>query len=66
MAIEFTSHQEAMLQHFLAFEGYENASQVIDAALDALKRERDLAGIKEGIEDMEAGRFRPEDRRPGE
>ncbi len=32
---------------------------MIRAALDALQRENDLAAIKEGVADMEAGRYRP-------
>jgi len=59
MNVELTAHQKAIVEHFMTFDGYTSAGDVIHDALHALKRELDLAAIKEGIEDMEAGRIRP-------
>jgi predicted transcriptional regulator len=58
MSVNLPSDIAASLQEFLDFEGYTNEVDVIRDALPALKRELDLAGIREGIADMEAGRYR--------
>lgn len=59
MGFELTRELEAMVDEFIDFEGYKNRVDVLRDALRALKRELDIAGIKEGIEDMNAGRCRP-------
>ena len=44
----------------LAKGPYQSEDEVLRAAMTALERERDdLAAIQAGIEDMEAGRYRP-------
>ena len=41
-------------------KGYDTVDDVLRDALSALKREQDeIAAIQEGIDDMEAGRYRP-------
>lgn len=59
MGFELTRELEAMVDEFIDFEGYKDRGDVLRDALRALKRELDIAGIKEGIEDMNAGRCRP-------
>lgn len=46
----------------LAKGSYQSEDEVLRAAMSALEREHDdLAAIQAGIEDMEAGRYRPLD-----
>jgi predicted transcriptional regulator len=59
MGFELTREIEAIVEEFIDFEGYNNRVDVLRDALKALKRELDISGIKEGIEDMNAGRYRP-------
>jgi predicted transcriptional regulator len=47
------------IELLMHYEKYQSPLAVIRDALAALRREKDLQGIREGIADMEAGRFRP-------
>ena len=59
MRLELPHDIADSLHRFITFGGYENEAAVLRAALAALQHELDLRAIKEGIEDMEAGRCRP-------
>lgn len=59
MKITLTPEITAMIEHFMAFDGYTSEIDVIRDALTALRQELDLAAIKEGLADEKAGRLRP-------
>lgn len=61
MPLNLPADVTASLQNFIAFSGYENEVEVIRHALAALERETEVAAIQAGIDDMEAGRYRPWD-----
>ncbi len=59
MAYSFPSDVEQRLKTQLALGFYSTEDDVLRAALSALEREQeDLAAIQDGIDDMQAGRYR--------
>jgi Arc/MetJ-type ribon-helix-helix transcriptional regulator len=60
MAYQFPPDIEQRVKAQLSSGDYESTDDVLRDALDALCQQRnDLAAIRAGIEDMEAGRYRP-------
>jgi predicted transcriptional regulator len=59
MAFDLPADLSASIQDFIAFEGYKSEEAVLRDALAALKHRANVAAIQEGIDDMEAGRYRP-------
>ena len=60
MNYPFPADVEQRVQSQLETGLYPTEEDVLRAAMTALERERDdLASIQAGIEDMEAGRYRP-------
>jgi predicted transcriptional regulator len=58
MSLDLPTDVSASLSNFIAFDGYENEVAVIREALAALEHRKNVEAIKEGIADMEAGRYR--------
>ena len=59
MSLQLPADLTSTIQSFLVGGRYENEVEVVRNALASLKRDEDLAAIREGIEDMNAGRVRP-------
>jgi Arc/MetJ-type ribon-helix-helix transcriptional regulator len=60
MSIEISHHVECLVRDFVARGLYSNEAEVFEAAMQALEnQERDLEGIRRGIEDESAGRVAP-------
>lgn len=60
MAYQFPTDIEQRIKAQLSSGDYQTEDDVLRDALDALRqRKDDLAAIQAGIEDMEAGRYRP-------
>jgi Arc/MetJ-type ribon-helix-helix transcriptional regulator len=60
MNYQLPSDLTQTIQSLLATGKYASQEDVLRNALDALRRrDEDLAAITAGIEDMEAGRYRP-------
>lgn len=59
MTIELPQAVAEDIEMLMYFEKYSSPLAVIRDALVALRREKDLQAIREGIADMEAGRYRP-------
>ena len=60
MNLQLPADIEASMRAFIASGNYTNEEEVLRKALAALNRyEQDVAAIQEGIDDMEAGRYRP-------
>ena len=60
MAYQFPPDIEQRVKAQLSSGDYQTEDDVLRDALDALRqRKDDLVAIQAGIEDMEAGRFRP-------
>ena len=60
MPYPFPTDVDQRVKSQLAMGLYETEDDVLRAAMTALEREHeDLAAIQAGIEDIEAGRFRP-------
>ena len=62
MSYQFPPDVEQRIQEQIALGNYANEDDVLRDALEALDaRNADLAAIRAGVEDMEAGRMRPID-----
>jgi len=62
MSYQLSPDLDQQVKLFLASGDYASEADVLQAALRALEREKEeIAAIQEGIDDMEAGRFRPLD-----
>ncbi|MCG8586718.1 MAG: type II toxin-antitoxin system ParD family antitoxin [Pirellulales bacterium] len=60
MQYEIPTDVTGLIKAQLATGAYQNEGDVLRAALEALSRQNaDLAAIREGIADVEAGRTRP-------
>jgi Arc/MetJ-type ribon-helix-helix transcriptional regulator len=60
MAYTFPSDLQQSIQALLATGKYDSEDAVLRSAVAALRqREEDIAAIRAGIADMEAGRYRP-------
>ena len=60
MSFQFASDVERLLREQMAVGGYESADDLMRDALQVLKtRNDDLAAIRAGLDDMQAGRTRP-------
>ena len=60
MAYQFPPDIEQRVRAQLSSGDYQTEDDLLRDALDALRERRDdLAAIQAGIEDMEAGRYRP-------
>ena len=60
MNYQIPTDVSGLIQAQLASGAYQDEGDVLRAALEALRRQNaDLAAIRAGIEDMEAGRHRP-------
>jgi putative addiction module CopG family antidote len=63
MSITLPRQLEEWIEHQMLSGLYRNATEVIQAGLEALQREHDLAaqlddGLEKGFADFEAGRFK--------
>jgi predicted transcriptional regulator len=59
MTIELPPAVAEDVELLMYFEKYDSPLSVIRDVLSALRREKDLQAIQEGIADYEAGRYRP-------
>ncbi len=60
MSYQFASDVERLLREQMAAGNYESADDLMRDALQVLKtRKDDLAAIRAGLDDMQAGRTRP-------
>jgi predicted transcriptional regulator len=59
MSLDLPSDVSASLNSFIVHDGYRDEVEVIRDALSALEYRRNVAAIQEGVDDMEAGRYRP-------
>ncbi len=60
MSYQFPPDVEQRIRDQIALGNYANEDEVLRDALEALDaRNADLAAIRAGVEDMEAGRMRP-------
>jgi predicted transcriptional regulator len=60
MSLQMPADIEASVRAFVASGNYSNEEEVLRKALAVLNRyEQDVAAIQEGVDDMEAGRYRP-------
>ena len=58
MAVQLTPELSATVQGFLASGRYKSDEEVLRKALAALQYKENVAAIQEGVDDMEAGRYR--------
>ena len=63
MSVTLPSQLEELIEHQLRSGQYRDATEVIQAGLEALQREHDLAAqlddeLERGVNDFEAGRFK--------
>jgi len=60
MSYQFPPELDQLVKRQLASGGFDDEDAVLIAAMRSLEqRQADLAAIREGIDDMEAGRVRP-------
>ena len=59
MSLQMPADVEASVRAFVASGHYASEEEVLRKALAALQHEESVSMIKEGIADLEAGRYRP-------
>ena len=60
MSLQISADIESSIRAFITNGRFSNEDEVLREAIIALERqERDIAAIQEGIDDMNAGRYRP-------
>lgn len=59
MDLQLSPDLQSAMRPFLRNGSYANETEVLLAALAALTRERNVAEIQRGVDDVEAGRCRP-------